>query len=189
MKAGEAHRRGFEPRRIRFGVEAVHQHARCMVAMDRTCTDRCPRGTSPTTGIAKEERPPGRSRENRTLASTGMSRDGAPARTAIAADEKRSSGAAIFRAPRMKGPVTKRQRPAKRVRSCERAVPPRGLEPQPTSFAALCPFLGTVAEMSRSGGNRTLRSFAPNERTGAGLALPVIVSPEITAVADEHRNR
>jgi len=34
---------------------------------------------------------------------------------------------------------------------------------------------------SRSGGNRTLRSFAPNERTGAVLALPVIVSPEITA--------
>ena len=30
MKAGEAHRRGFEPRRIRFGVEAVHQHARCI---------------------------------------------------------------------------------------------------------------------------------------------------------------
>ena len=27
-----------------------------------------------------------------------------------------------------------------------RDVPPRGLEPQPTSFAALCPFLGTVAK-------------------------------------------
>ena len=40
--------------------------------------------------------------------------------------------------------------------------------------------------LGRSGGNRTLRSFAPNERTGAGLALPVIVSPEITAEEQTH---
>ena len=67
----------------------------------------------------------------------------------------------------------------------ERVVPPRGLEPQPTTFAALRPILGTVANRStgRSGGIRTLRSFALNERTGAWLTLPVIVSPEITAVS------
>jgi len=146
--AGEAHRRGVEPRRFRFGVEAVHQHARCKCgriltlrffvggrtqrhgprirsseqaaglepaqadpdnhqlsartrarwrrrkcvctqsavlparrhlfdAKDRTCTDHSPRGSSPTTGNAKEERPPGCGRENRTLAHAGMSRDGA----------------------------------------------------------------------------------------------------------------
>ena len=144
-EVGAAHRQGFEPCRIRFGVEAVLQHARCMcgrvievrvgslqeithyvrpaenvnrrpesnrrslsqisinsrpaigrggvdadalarnqlswaarrrlfVAMDRTCTDPCPRGTSPTTGTAKEERPPGSGRENRTLTRAVMSR-------------------------------------------------------------------------------------------------------------------
>ena len=88
---------------------AVRRHL--FDAMDRTCTDHSPRGSSPTTGIAKEERPPGRSRGNRILARAGMSRGGAPARTAKS-----------------------------------NAVPPRGFEPQPTSFAALCPVLGTVAE-------------------------------------------
>jgi hypothetical protein len=51
--------------------------------------------------------------------------------------------------------------------------------------------LGAVRSMNprflrafgRSGGNRTLRSFAPNERIEAWLTLSIIVSPEITAVA------
>jgi hypothetical protein len=51
------------------------------------------------------------------------------------------------------------------------AVPPRGHDPLPASFANLCPVLGTVAHRkrsSRSGGNRTPHSFALNERTVRG---------------------
>jgi hypothetical protein len=45
------------------------------------------------------------------------------------------------------------------------------------------PWNGGIRQPSRSGGNRTLRSFAPNERIEAGLALSIFVSPEITAMS------
>ena len=40
VKAGEAHRRGVEPRRCRFGVDAVHQHARCRTVNRRPESNR-----------------------------------------------------------------------------------------------------------------------------------------------------
>jgi hypothetical protein len=134
----------------------------------------------------EEERPPGRGRENRTLAYTVMGRDGAPARTArvdargVDVRVERSQGGVAIgrrihatnaRAWRVVfGKLADKERrsglqrplgshaevqsdnraPTARehMRSSERVVPPRELEPQPTSFAALCPFLGTVANRS-----------------------------------------
>ena len=96
--------------------------------------------------------------------------------------------AAFFRTPRIKSPVTKRQRPAETV-ALERSRDRRArayhredlnLSQQPSQRCV--PSLERWLN-SRSGGNRTLRSFAPNERTLAGLARLVIVSPEITAVS------
>lgn len=111
-------------------------------------------------GVAIEERPRGRSRWNRTITSTGMGRVGAQ-HGLRGADKLRGSGCCVL------SHATDEQSGNRAPSARETRVPPRGFEPQPTSFAALCPVLGTVAtrkRSGRSGGNRTPRSSAPNER-------------------------
>lgn len=69
-------------------------------------------------------------------------------------------------------------------------VPPRGFEPLPSTFATLCPGPrnsgvrirfrhGRGASIfSRSGGSRTQRSFALNDRTTCLVEAVIIASPE-----------
>jgi hypothetical protein len=179
-RASEAHRQGIEPCRVRFGVEAVHQHARCiggqvialrLIVTKDNAAQTARRASRNGSDLHRSLSPRdltdyrhceggatswSQSRESSSRI-TGMGRDGAPARTAEtpADDEvgrqenmRTRCGARVqrsFRSLRSCSPITERQRPAKLVRSRERVVPPRGLEPQPTTFAALRPILGTVA--------------------------------------------
>jgi hypothetical protein len=117
------------PPRIRTPPRSIWSRGRApaRAMYRRTSAPRC--GLS-VEGITQRERPAKmkrRSRENRTLACTGMGRDGAPARTARArhrsrgthtAFENRGQGAelgllVVIHDPRINGPITKRQRPAR----------------------------------------------------------------------------
>jgi hypothetical protein len=99
-----------------------------------------------------------------------------------------------IRTRRIWSSVTERQRPARRLHTRANRRPVfhsralRTTERTRTSAnnlrsVASHPWNGGIRQPSRSGGNRTLRSFAPNERIEAGLALSIFVSPEITAMS------
>jgi hypothetical protein len=101
-------------------------------------------------GIAFQERPEGRSRWNRTITRADMSRGRAQHRLRTTGKLRCSGfGVRYFTAARYGcGNRT----------SSARLVPPRGHDPLPSSFANLCPVLGTVASAirsGRSGGSRT----------------------------------
>lgn len=93
------------------------------------------------------------------------------------ADEVRGSGLRDpFGTTRIKSPVTERHRPAK---TYHREDSNLSRQPSQRCVPSLERWRNRNGlSIGRSGGSRTQRSFAPDERIEAGLVLSIVASPE-----------